>query len=218
MNFVDTLKAEWGVIVDAPISIIIIATFTIVAAYKVFDFLHKAKVDTIERELSLSKATVDEFKRKTDVDSPDDAKHKIDALERKITEIEVSVKKMEPMRLSQQQKSAMISALSIAAGNKVSIAKDGASPDAAKLSADLVDAFKRGGWSVSTPMVLGLGNPPPSGIEIGFSQLESRSVAEQAIINAFESANISYDLRSRRIEASEGTPIIAEITLTTSSL
>jgi hypothetical protein len=130
------------------------------------------------------------------VDTPQEAKQKLHELEKRVAELADGLKKVGPKRLSDEQKKLIISAISNSEGSHVSIEKDGASPDAATLSSDLIDAFQRGGWQVSTPMILGLGNPPPSGVAVKVPEPQKRSLAQQAIVNAFEAADVAYDIQS----------------------
>lgn len=218
MNIIETIEREWLVISSTPWTFAIVIVSIIALAWKAFGYLNNTKVETLKAQLDFANSTVAEFKKKTEVNSPDDAQEKIRSLEKEVQEIKESVQKLGPKRISAQQKQSIISALSIAAGARVSIAKDGASSEAQTLSSDLVDAFKRGGWRVDTPMVLGLGNPPPTGIEIRLSQAQARSVSEQAIINAFEAAAIRYNITYGKLGMREEDGIVAEITLTTSTI
>lgn len=217
-NFVEKIGQEWTTISQAPFIFLAILILAVGLAWWVFRYLHAAELTNKNSQLQLANDRLADYQRKLDVDSPEEARQQMRKLENKVSELADQLKRLGPRRLSEEQKRQIISAISISAGSCVAITKDGASPDAATLSSDLVDAFRRGGWEVSTPVVLGLGNPPPSGVAIELPEPKNRNVAQQAIVNAFEAANIAYDIQPfRERPAQEANKPIAEITLTTSA-
>ena len=178
--------------------------------------IYQQQIANLSSRLELAKDQASSYKKKLDGASPDEAAAMIRQLEESVRLLKVRVDGIGPRRLSDDQKNAMVAALAIGAGAHVSIAKDGASPDAATLSADISNVFVRAGWSVSNPMVLGIGNPPPTGISISFDPAEMGKPVQQAVVNAFNSAMLAFDVRpySSMQHRPEQQKPIAEITLT----
>jgi len=202
-------------LLNNPIQWMAVAGVAAVATWAGYRYLHNEKLSVLEERIKLRDEKISDFQRQLAVSSPDEAAIKVSELEAKISELEAKVLASGPRKLADHQKNAMVSALAIAKGSRVAITKDGASPDAAKMSAGLSEVFTKAGWIVENPVVLGLASPPSTGISLNIYENSFGSVEAQAIINAFKAASIEFDQQMSRRESDSAPGTIAEILLTT---
>jgi hypothetical protein len=67
--------------------------------------------------------------------------------------------------------------------------------DARGLANDLKFAFQSNGWNVQSPMVMGLGNPPPTGIALHVADQNALTAPEFAVKSALEAARLEFDIQ-----------------------
>jgi hypothetical protein len=156
-----------------------------------------------ETRISNSQSTIDlqdrqlqDYKDKLDGATPDAAKARIDALEERIDQILTKVAAVTPRQATAEQRQVLAAALDPFHGSLVSIASDAASADAAQISHGLTAAFNAAGWQVENAMVLGLGNPPMSGIGLIVPTPELLTPQQEAIAQAFRAAGLKFDLQA----------------------
>ena len=90
----------------------------------------------------------------------------------------------------------MLPILDIEKGSHISIIRDGVVPDAGSLTQSLTRAFHEAGWVVENPVVIGVGNPPITGIAVRVPDSSNMTGAQRAVCAAFNTAKIPYDLQS----------------------
>lgn len=145
-------------------------------------------------ELALARSQRDDYKDKLSGATPDQAKARIDSLEARLGAVE-------PRRLTSDQRAALIARLSPPGGATptISIAAE-ASGDSSQLAADFSAAFRSaGGWNIAEPMVMGIGNRPPSGIGINLPDPAKPSPEVLVVIKALQAAKIPFDVRQAAI-------------------
>ncbi|MCJ2132677.1 hypothetical protein MKK69_01100 [Methylobacterium sp. J-026] len=98
--------------------------------------------------------------------------------------------------LTPAQATALIGALGTARGN-ISIDYEGGNREAQPLSGKLQDAFRSAGWNVSSGIILGLANPPDSGILLRVNRSGITALQER-VVQALKAARIGFDLRPDR--------------------
>lgn len=98
--------------------------------------------------------------------------------------------------LSPEKLAALTAALRSGPGN-VSIDYDGADGKTQPLGTQLQHAFKDAGWNVSSGIMLGISEPPKSGILIRANQ-GSATPPQELTTRAFKTAGIPFDLRLDR--------------------
>lgn len=172
----------------------------------------KSTIELLERQLQ-------EYKDKTGGDTPDAVKTRIDALEQRIAEMVPKLAAMGPRKVAADQRQLMVPLLDPFKDQCIEIASDAASADAAQMSKGLVAAFNSAGWITQTSMVMGIGNPPPTGVGLTVDDTARLTPAQSAVAGALNAAGIAFDLRSgpmRMRPHMDGRPVpIAEIVLTT---
>ncbi|MDT7533689.1 hypothetical protein OVY48_09665 [Sphingobium sp. SA2] len=184
---------------------------------------YATRLSNAESTEKLLERQLQEYKDKTGSDTPDAVKARIDALEQRISEMVPRLAAMGPRKISAEQRQVMVPLLDPFKGQSIDITSDAASTDAAQMSKGLVAAFNSAGWITQTPMVMGLGNPPTTGVGVKVGDPNSLTPAQKAVVNALRAANISFDfqtgpLHSRRPQMlghPESAPPVAEVILTT---
>lgn len=120
--------------------------------------------------------------------SPDEAKARMDALEARLDA-------MGPRKVSPEKRQDMVKILSKFSGQLASIAHDAGASDAQVLSKGIAAAFTDSGWRVQLPMVMGLGNPPQTGIGVSVANPAQLTPEEQSACDALRSAGLDFDLQ-----------------------
>lgn len=155
----------------------------------------ETRLSNIQSTLDLRNAQLQDYKDKLSGATPEEAKARMNALEARIDEIVPRLEALGPRRVTVEQRQAMAPILDQCRGAHVSIASDAASVDAAQMVKGLLAAFNSAGWVVSTPTVLGLGNPPPSGIALRAENLAQLRPEERCVADALRTAGLEYDLQ-----------------------
>lgn len=200
-----------------PVAWLVLTLVQSTIIWKVFSYFNSNSNESIRSQLDLARDQLADYKDKLNGASPDEARHRVKVLEEKIAHLSNRVDLLGPRRLGIQQKETLLSRLSIGRGRTISIAKDGASADASTFGADLSDVFRQAGWNVESPVVLGLGNPPPTGIQLAFNPVEAKEI-RAALLQAFDSCGLKYDLGEDLINLrSRDGKLVCEITLTTAT-
>lgn len=185
-GLVERFAKEWAVISQAPVSFAVIAALIATLVWFALRWQFGSQLSSRDGIIALKEAEINDYKRKLDGASPDEAAKKIEALERRLAAIE-------PRMLSDAELAALIDGLLIHRG-KVNIAHDGGSPLTKKLHSQIVAGFQRAGWEVSTSMVMGLGNPPPTGVAvIG----PPGSQVADTVAKSLQRAGLQYDLQAQ---------------------
>jgi hypothetical protein len=156
-----------------------------------FSGAYQTRLANAESTKELLERQLQEYRDKLSGASPDEAKARLDALESRIDALG-------PRRLSSEQRNLISAALDKFAGSYVVITQDMAVADARSLSQDIAAAFNAARWKVSTSMVMGLGNPPLSGVAVRVGNPESLSAPQEAIIFALKEAGLEFDIQNGR--------------------
>ena len=144
-----------------------------------------------DSEITLLKGQRDDYKEKLGGASPDQAKARIDALEARLA-------RLEPRRITESQRADLTARLQLPAGitSSVAISRDAACPDCHALVATMGAAFSSArGWQVSNPVMMGIGNMPPTGFAVRLSDINNPSLAQRIVIDALRALGIQFDLQ-----------------------
>lgn len=74
---------EWAVISQAPVTIIAMAT----AIFSVMHWLHRERIRSLQELVDIKNQRLREFQEKTKADTPDQARDRIESLEKKVKDI-----------------------------------------------------------------------------------------------------------------------------------
>ena len=188
-DFFKYVLGEWRVIAQAPVSFA--ASLVVVAAvmYAAARWRYAGTIATLEERLRLRDDRAAEYERKLQGATPDQARATIEELERKINALG-------PRRIDGSKRQTITAAISTFRGSTLSIVADAASTDASNITRALSSAFTNAGWTVQQGVVMGLGNPPPSGIGVGLKNPSSTTPLESRVIQAFRDAEIEFDVQN----------------------
>lgn len=177
----------------APISFCVFLGLVGIGIYGVLNWYYASQIENLESRMALKDDRISEYERKLSGASPDEAKARIDEANVRIKELEERLVKLEPKRLTQEQVTAIRDQLVTVEPASVEIATDLAVPGLDHLANGLAAAFRQAGWQVQRAEVLGISNPPPSGIGLQVKSLIDPSAQERAVIKALEASGLAFD-------------------------
>jgi hypothetical protein len=178
---------ELGVITQAPMSFILALAVISIGVWYAIGWRYAGTIDSLDGRNKLQADQIADYKNKLSGASPDEAKRRIDALEEQ-------VRALSPRRLTAEQKNKLRLALS-SKNHLIEISDDMADADARGYKGDIAFVFQSAGWQLRLPMVMGVGNPPPTGLGLRVSNKAFLNPAEALVKQAFEGAQISFDLQ-----------------------
>lgn len=199
-QFIKYVIREMRVIAEAPMTIFTALLVLGSVIWWALDWKYGSVVANRDSEITLLRGQRDDYKDKLSGATPDQAKARIDSLEARLAAVE-------PRRLTNDQRATLIARLSPPQGITplISIVAEG-SGDSPQFAADVSGAFRSAkGWNISEPIVIGIGNRPPSGIGINLPDPTKPSPEATVVINAFRAANIAFDVR--QLSVSPGTAV-----------
>lgn len=207
-DFFTYVASEASVIADAPLifAMAVLASATVV--WWLVNLRFGGIIDSQKERLQARDEKIAEYKAKLEGAEPEEARAHIKDLEARLA-------RLEPRRLSEAQRKAMVHCLRAAQG-AVSIAADGACADGQGLARGVAAAFQEAGWQVSLPMVLGISNPPLSGISVAVPDLNHPTEVSRAIFAAMDAAGLIYEKRGG-LPADPHRPQDAEILITSAA-
>jgi hypothetical protein len=200
-DLLTTLRENWDVIAQAPLAFAIWTVVLAALCWAVLSHLKSNKISDLESRLNLRNDEIADYKRKLDGNSPDEAAAQIAALEREVA-------MLRPRKLSAQQAEA-ITASARAFSGAVHFKSDASSSDAKQFAAAMAQSFAIAGWNVATPMVLGMGDSPASGIGVVTNGGGQFIKAEQAVIAGLRAAGFEPDVLHQPNRASEAVEVLA---------
>ncbi|TIN10396.1 hypothetical protein [Mesorhizobium sp.] len=184
MEFITYIMGEAKVIAEAPVAF---ATMALVIGLMIYLWVRNHFADrlqSMEGRIQLRDDRISDYQAKLQGKSPDEAAATIEDLKRRLAALE-------PRGLSPEESATLRGALS-GQTFSIDIFHDSASGVSKKLHSQLAAAFKQSGWQVRAPMVVGIGNPPLSGLGI-VGKPDSAPV--KAVAEALRRAGLEYDLQ-----------------------
>ncbi|TPI64054.1 hypothetical protein FJ417_03905 [Mesorhizobium sp. B3-1-7] len=182
MDFLKPIQDNWAVVTAAPWAFV---TF-ILLGLLLGRFWQNGVVSTLTGRLALRDDRIAEYERKLGAASPDEARDKMEALERRL-------QALEPRSLSKDQLDKMENFLARRPG-MVDIVKDMGSPQASRLHSQLEKVFIQSGWQIRSPAAMGV-TRPESGIL--FTTRTGDQISEEAkcAMDAFAAAGLPFERR-----------------------
>lgn len=188
-SFFKWLESEWAAIGSAPFTF---AIAVVIAGFLVWRFVKhefNTRLSNKESSIELLERQLADYKDKLSGASPDAAKAKIDALEARLDALE-------PRTLSEAAQAGMVPILDAFRGQHIHITSDASSADASRLARQLQIPFNSAGWNVLLPTVIGIGDPPRSGVGLIVQTPEHLTPEQQAVADALSSANLEFNLQA----------------------
>ncbi|PFG62408.1 hypothetical protein AXZ77_0987 [Thioclava sp. ES.031] len=187
----------------------VIATLVWIAV----SYLKKNRIENLESQLKLARDRLEDYQAKLDGATPSEAAEKMYELEQKVSNLAKSFEENLPKKLSRLQAETLTKFLAVAPA-KISLCRDGASSEATTIARGLERVFLEAGWEVSCPLVLGVSNPPISGIRISYIEGAFSNAEKNALESAFEAANLAFERAENGKHLGSDRAPVAEILIT----
>lgn len=158
VEFFQYLGQEWKVIGGAPFTFIIGLFLAGVVIWAIIKGMGAATESALRERISLRDDQLLDYKEKLSGASPDEARRRIEVLEKRIAELE-------PLAIPQDQHEAMIKALRLVSG-KVSIFREMGSAALGKLHSQLSLVLKQAGWTVINGTGMDMSFEPDSKVTV----------------------------------------------------
>lgn len=126
--------------------------------------------------------------------------------QKKIVDLETRLARVEPRRITDDQRRAISDVLSQNPGSQVLISSDMSCADCGAFTADFRDVLNTARWRVLASSVLGAANASPKGIAIETPNLSHPSPEAESLMRALGQAKIPYDLKARAPDSSGALP------------
>ncbi|HMT40535.1 MAG TPA: hypothetical protein PKC48_03330 [Sphingorhabdus sp.] len=208
-----SVRDQFVMVADAPVPFIASLLFAGWLIWLAVKHTFATRLENARSTIDLQDRQLQDYKDKLDGASPEQAKARLDALEQRI---EDGFRALAPRRVSDEQRQAMVAILDAEHGNHVTIAQDAAIADARPLAQGIAAVFHAARWTTSSAMVMGLGNPPPSGVGLMVQDQNNLTPPQRAIYNALQAAGIAFDIQNGGVGINEpgGRQSVAEIIVT----
>lgn len=190
-DFFKQLSDVWPLVMGSPWEFAMLFAIVLLAGWAGGRFMFAERLRTLEGRIAAKDERIADYKEKLDGATPDEARRRLD-------EMELRLQALTPRRLPPDQAEILVSTLSKFVGS-VDIAHDLAASDSKAFVGDLAVTFRRAGWTVNLPVVMGISNHPHTGLAVEVADSSNLQKAENAVIIALKDANIPFDLRGGRI-------------------
>lgn len=195
------IAQEWPVIAAAPVTFVGAVSAAALIIWLALKWSYQSVLDgkngeiaSKASEIALLQRQRDDYRDKLSGASPDEAKAKIDDLERRLL-------LLEPRRLATEQREAISRVLGTFAGppSVVQVAYDVACPDCNGYAAEIGGAISRvPGWTIGHPAIMGPGAKSPRGVAVLVSDPQNPGQTANLLIRAFSEAGIEFETLAAR--------------------
>ncbi|WP_407146333.1 hypothetical protein [Bradyrhizobium sp. ORS 86] len=179
--------------------ILVLMCFSI---WQLVDWQYKTIINNKDSELTLAKSQRDDYRDRLGGASPDQAKKRMEDLERQVATL---AKRIDPRSLTKEQQQSLSESAKIVPGidNRVSISGDIACNDCSIYANDLAAVLRDVGWNVTTGFIMGPNRHPKSGLGLAVVDPKNLSPAEAKMEAALRAAGISFNL----LDGTPGRPL-----------
>jgi hypothetical protein len=186
-SIIKSILGEFRTIANAPTSFVTALVAGFVLIWLGLDWRYAGIISNKDSEITLIKSQRDDYHDKLGGASPDQAKAKLDALEKKVAEIDRAI--VRPRRLSEQQKEQIAGSIRGTAA-RIAIEHEGSCFDCPRFAADLALALR--GWRISEGMGFGPGNRPATGLRVSARDFDSPPVL--ALLAGLRRADVRFEI------------------------
>jgi len=181
------LASEWQAFMNAPFLTLGLVLLAGVAVWFAAMWLTANKIESLEGRLALRDDRIAEYERKLAGASPDEAKARIDDLERKVADL-----KSAHRSLTADQKTAIANALRPLSFSErdVEIIYPLPSQESAVFAHDFAEAFELSGHFVQARHMMGGHRIRHFGVTLGIGSLANKPALAMAIARALEGAGV----------------------------
>lgn len=182
---------------SAPVPFFAAVMFAGFIIWKIVQREYSNRLADAASKLELSAARVTDYERKLSGASPDEAKAQIELLEKRIDDLSPQINALAPRTFTAEQRETASRFAAPYRDGYLRIAADGSSHDAANLGRGIAAAFQGGGWRVDMVMMLGIGEPPQSGVAVMVWNPNSLAPVENVVTDALKWSGVEFNLRVR---------------------
>lgn len=210
------LKDNWAVVIEAPwvfVTMVVIIGGGGVAVGRTW--LNrtisnlKSDIATLENRHIAKDERIAEYQSKLNGATPDEARSLISGLERRLAALE-------PRNLDPEQ-SRILSTHLVKKPGSIKLIRDMGSSESSKIYAQFGTLLRKLGWDLMEGGVMGLGNPPPTGIAVQSHAGEMLTEDAKTLIAALRAADIEYDIQKTPEMGMPGQPLTSLLFATRSN-
>jgi hypothetical protein len=185
--------AGWPMIRANLPTFFVIVVLIIGAVWWLMNWRYGSIIANRDSEIALLKGQRDDYKDKLSGATPDQAKNRVDDLERRIA---LLAKQVEPRSLTTDQRRLFSDNASVPSGEKytVGLAVESSCTDCSIYADDMTQALRNVGWLVGNGVVMGPSRRPITGLALLVTNLQKLTPAETRLKGALEAANVPFNL------------------------
>jgi hypothetical protein len=188
----------WPLIRANPATFAGIVVSIFVVAWLGVNYLYSVQLTNKDETIKLLDRQVADYKDKLQGATPDQAKARIDELEKRLV-------RLEPRGFTGDQRKILIERARNDKHYMLTISSEAGCPDCAIYAASLEDALKQAGWTVHNTLVMGVPQRPASGIAMNIPGPNNRDDA-MLLRDALHAAHIDVEVVTASPMVSTGLP------------
>lgn len=181
-TFIKLLRDEKEVILNAPISIVVIT----IVVWTLLHFKFRHRIKDLNELIKIKDQRIEEFKRATESGSPDDAADQLEGLRERVLRMEGGPVPQEYLKVLGVEISKLNGQINI--GSEMTDAGSG------WVARKLCEVFRESDWKVSTYSMSGSYEGRRHWISLEFIEGVSRTQSERSVMAAFDLAGIEYEV------------------------
>jgi hypothetical protein len=165
------------------------AAVSTAAIWRALSWSYQSRLHSRDDQIALLQRQRDEYKEKLSGASPEEAKAKIDDLERRLL-------RLEPRMITAEQREAIVRVLGSVAGEAhiVEVAHDAACADCNRYAAEVGAAIRAAsGWSTVNSMVMAPSVQPAKGIAVLLPNLNNPGRTASLLMRALSDAGVAFE-------------------------
>jgi hypothetical protein len=195
-NFLSKLREQAAVIKAAPYPFVLAVAIVGVGVWSIVNWGYSTVISSKNSQLEFADRQIADYKEKLGGASPDQAKARMEALEKEVGSLKQQVKPFVPRRLTDDQRRLITESARPGAGIRpeIRISDESGCPDCSQLAADFERALRDANWEVRNSFVMGPRQRPASGIGLVVQNPASLSAVENLLRTALHQAQIEVDL------------------------
>jgi hypothetical protein len=185
---------QWRMIMNAPVPYVMTTIVVALAIWAAHVWAYGRRLEKKDDTIALLDREITDYKRKLDGASPDQAKEKIESLERKVEQFS---RFLEPRRLTRQQKTGLANMIRTAGPiqGRVRVVHDMSCTDCDKYAADLAEAIKSApGWMVEISHMAMSFKKASSGLAVLVRDRSQFAQEAIVLIRALERVEIPFEV------------------------
>jgi hypothetical protein len=197
-KWLQDLVNGWPMIKANPAAFIAIVVAIAVVEWFILGFSYSGRLSSKDAQIELQDRQLSDYREKLKGATPDEAKAKIDELEKRLVRIE-------PRRFTDDQRKILTERARNDKHYMLAIQWEAGCPDCPIYAASLEDALKQAGWTVQNMMSMGVPQRPASGIAMIIPGPNNRDDA-MLLRDALHAAHIDIEVVTASPMVSTGLP------------